>query len=325
VSPADIDKLVSQLPRSNDPNILVGFETADDAGVYRLDDERALVQTLDFFPPVLDDPYDYGRVAAANSLSDVYAMGARPLSALAIVLIPAGSEWLEVLGTVMRGIADVCVEDEVALLGGHTQYAPEPTIGLSVTGVVHPDAVTSNAGAKPGDVLVLTKPIGTGILTTALKKGVLTADELEPLTKAMSTTNRRAAEAAVRHGAHSSTDVTGFGLLGHLNWMMRESGTTAVLRAGDVPLFPGTAERQAEGHVPGGSRRNLSFVQDTLGRGEGVDDDTCVRLADAQTSGGLVVALPPASVDAFLADLPGSAVIGEVRERENGVTIRLEA
>jgi selenide,water dikinase len=324
VSPADIAQLVSQLPRSKDPNILVGFETADDAGVYRLDDERALVQTLDFFPPVLDDPYEYGRVAAVNSLSDVYAMGARPLSALAIILIPAGPEWLEILGTIMRGIADVCIEDEVALLGGHTQYGQEPTVGLSVTGIVHPDAVTSNAGARAGNVLVLTKPLGTGILTTALKRGLLSPEELAPLTRSMRTSNRLAAEAARRHGARSTTDVTGFGLLGHLNWMMKESGTTGVLHLSRIPLLPGVRRLQAE-NVPGGSRRNLKYVEAFLGRGAGIVEEDCVLLADAQTSGGLIVALAPGEVNGFLADVPGATVIGEVVPREDGKTIRVEA
>jgi selenium donor protein len=322
VSPEDISKLVSQLPRSNDPNILIGFETADDAGVYRLDADRALVQTLDFFPPVVDDPRDYGRIAAANSLSDVYAMGAKPLSALAIILIPPGAEWMEVLGEIMQGIQEVCLQDEVALLGGHTQFGQEPTVGLSVTGIVDPATVTSNAGARPGDVLLLTKPLGTGILTTALKKGLIAPEERDPLVASMRKTNRLAAEVAVRHGARSTTDVTGFGLLGHLNWMMRESGTTAHLRTGDIPLLEGTTRLQ-EGNVPGGSHRNLKFVSEALAWEDGVDETVRLRLADAQTSGGLVVALAPEAVEAFRADLPEAAVIGEVAEREDGITIRL--
>jgi selenide,water dikinase len=326
MSPADIAQLVSQLPRSEDPNVIIGYETADDAGVYRLDEDRALVQTLDFFPPVLDDPYDYGRVVAANSLSDVYAMGGRALSALVIALVPPGPEWLEVLKEVMRGIGVVAKEDSVALLGGHTMYSSELVMGLSVTGVIDPELVTSNAAAKPGDVLVLTKPLGSGILSTALKNKVLTAEEIRPLTESMCTSNRLAAEAAGRHGAHSVTDVTGFGLLGHLNWMMKESGTTGVVRYGDVLFFAGTKENIA--HLPGGSRRNLAHVESVLAIDPGVEENAKLLLADAQTSGGLVVALPPERVEAFLADLPagqrsGASVIGEVRDREDGFTIRI--
>jgi selenide,water dikinase len=323
VSPTDIARLVSGLPTSDDPNVLIGFETADDAGVYRLDDERALVQTLDFFPPVLDDPYDYGRVVAANSLSDVYAMGARPLCALAIAIVPGGKEWLEVLGTVMKGLAEGAHEDGVALLGGHTMYGPEPVFGLSVTGLVDPALVTSNAGARPGDALVLTKPIGSGILTTAHMKQALSRERLEFLTRVMRTSNRRAAEVAAAHDARSVTDVTGFGLLGHLNWMMTESGTTGVVRAGDVPLMPGTLEHFEQGHLPGGSRRNMAHVEGTLVCDETVGEAMRLILADAQTSGGLIIAIDPAKVGAVLADLPDAALVGEVAPREEGVTIRV--
>jgi len=328
MSPADISQLVSQLPTSDDPNVLIGFETADDAGVYRLDDERALVQTLDFFPPVLDDPYDFGRVVAANSLSDIYAMGARPLTALAIAIVPGGPDWLEIFGTVMKGMADGCVEDRVALLGGHTMLGQEPVMGLSITGIVDPALVTSNSAAKPGDVLVLTKPLGTGILTTALKNGRLTDGQLEPLTATMRRSNRGAAIASAKNGAHSATDVTGFGLLGHLHWMMKASGTIGVVKAADVPYLPGTLEHQATS-VPGGSRRNLTHVLPFLTWADDIDEDTRVRLADAQTSGGLIVALSPDKVEGFLADLPederaAAAVVGHVAAGGEGVTLRIE-
>jgi selenide,water dikinase len=276
---------------------------------------------------VLDDPYDFGRVVAANSLSDAYAMGARPLTALAIAIVPGGPDWVALLATMMKGMADVCLEDRVALLGGHTMLGQEPVLGLSVTGIVHPSKVTSNASAKPGDVLVLTKPLGSGILTTALKKKLLSAELLGPLTRTMCTTNRLAADAAARNGAHSATDVTGFGLLGHLHWMMRESGTVGVVRSADVPWFPGTIELQ-DGNVPGGSFRNLQHVLPTLAWEDHVDEATRVRLADAQTSGGLIVALPPENVEGFLADLPedqraAAAVVGEVAPGEDGVFIRI--
>jgi selenium donor protein len=323
VSPADIARLVSGLPTSDDPNVLIGFETADDAGVYRLDGERALVQTLDFFPPVLDDPYDYGRVVAANSLSDVYAMGARPVSALAIAIVPPGKEWLEILNCVMKGLAEGALDDGVALLGGHTMYGQEPVFGLSVTGLVDPALVLSNSTARPGDALILTKPLGSGILTTALKNQALSADRLEILTRSLIMTNRRAAEAASKHGASSVTDVTGFGLLGHLNWMMKESGTTAIVRASDVPLFPGTEEHLALGHLPGGSRRNMSYVEKFIACDDAVEESMRLILADAQTSGGLVLAIDPKRVPAYLADLPEAALVGEIVEREEGVTIRI--
>ena len=231
-------EVVRRLPATHDPNLLVGMQTSDDAGVYRISENLALVNTVDFFPPIVDDPYDFGRIAAANALSDVYAMGARPLTAMNLVAFPKSGLSLEVLHEILRGGADKLVEAGVALVGGHSVTDPEPKYGLAVTGLVDPARVVTNAGARAGDALVLTKPVGVGIITTALKQGMADAQTVAQAVESMAQLNRRAAELMVEEGAHACTDITGYGLLGHALEMAAASGVMLHIAHRRVPHFP---------------------------------------------------------------------------------------
>jgi selenium donor protein len=275
----------------DDPAVLVDASTADDAAVYRLDDDRALVVTADFFTPIVDDPYDFGRIAAANALSDIYAMGARPLLALNLVGFPRKLLGQGILEEILRGGGDVARAAGVAVLGGHSIDDAEPKYGLCVVGEVRPDAVVRNSTARPGDALVLTKPLGTGIIATAIKAGQAPAAVIDDAVATMTTLNRAAAEIMRRHGVHACTDVTGYGLLGHLREMAAASGVDARLDAAAVPILPGARELAAAGHVPGGTRRNLEDLAEVVDWGQ-TDELTRTLLADAQTSGGLLMALP---------------------------------
>ena len=278
-------------PTPPNANVLIGFDTVDDAGVYRLDASTALIQTLDFFTPIVDDPYWYGQIAAANSLSDVYAMGGRPLTAMNIVCFPCSLD-LEILGEIIRGGAEKVAESGAVLLGGHTVQDDEPKYGLSVTGIVHPGKIWANVGAQAGDALVLTKPIGTGVISTALKKGIPGDDVITTLTRSMATLNKVAAEAASALTIHACTDVTGFGLLGHLAEMAEGSQVTARILASQVLLLPGAYEYAQAGMLPGGLFTNLTYLEPKLEVITGVDPDLVYLLADPQTSGGLLFALP---------------------------------
>lgn len=284
----------------------MGPGTSDDAGVFALAPGRALVQSVDYFTPIVDDAYDWGRIAAANALSDVYAMGARPLTALQLIGWPRDELALELAGRVVAGGADVMAEAGCVVLGGHTIDLTEPIYGFAVTGVVDPSVVVTNAGARPGDILVLTKPLGTGIVATAHKAGECPADVLETAVATMAHLN----DVAGAHvaDAHAATDITGFGLLGHLAEMLDASGVGAVVAAEAVPLLPGVAELYEKGFYPGGSRRNLDHVE---GRVRG-DKEYLPFLADAQTSGGLLVALPSEAVAGYLAAVPGATEIGSI-------------
>lgn len=307
-----------------DPAVLVGHQTADDAAVYRVGPELAIVQTVDLFPPVVDDPYQFGQIAAANSLSDVYAMGARPIFALGVVGFPVAKLKLEVLSAILRGGQDKAREAGIDIVGGHSIDDQEPKYGLVVTGLVHPDRVLRNVGAKPGHVLVLTKPIGTGVLTTAIKRGVLDPASIEAAIVCMATLNRVAAEALDGLSPSACTDVTGYGLLGHLSEMARGSGVTARVRLADVPLLPRARELAAQGVLPGGSRRNLEWVTPWTRFDDAVDPADRLLLADAQTSGGLLVALPEGEAARYLEALRdaghslAAAVIGEIVEAPEG-------
>jgi len=291
---------------------------ADDAGVYRLADGVLLAQTVDFFTPIVDDPGDWGRIAAANALSDVYAMGGRPITALAIVGWPREVLPLDLLATVAEGAAAILAEAGCVLLGGHTVDDPEPKYGLAVTGIVHPDDLVTNAAATPDDVLVLTKPIGTGIVATAIKRGVAPAAVVSAAVEAMTALNAAGARAMRRIGARAATDVTGFGLLGHLGELLRASGVSATIEAGAVPLLPGVEELAAAGAIPGGTRRNLAAAERFTDFGTG-SDVTRLLLADAQTSGGLLIAvnapLAAALVQALADEGVAGAVIGRLRSR----------
>jgi selenide,water dikinase len=296
------------------PDALVGYSTGDDAAVYRVGD-RAIVVTADFFAPIVDDPYDFGRIAAANAISDIYAMGARPLFVLNLVGFPRKLLGDGILDAILEGASDVAREAGVPTLGGHSIDDAEPKFGLVAVGEVDVDRVVTNAAARPGDVLVLTKPIGSGVVTTAAKAGQVPPETLAAAVSTMATLNRGAAEAMVAAGAHSATDVTGFGLLGHLHRMLLASGVSARIEARNVPLLPGAREL-AITHVSGGSRRNLSDVGPHVDFASSVDQTMRTLLADAQTSGGLLVSLAGDRVPTLLREIEGrapvAAVIGSV-------------
>jgi selenide,water dikinase len=311
------------LPKVTDRNVLVGTETADDAAVYRLRKDLAVVATLDFFTPIVDDPYDFGAIAAANALSDVYAMGAKPVLALSILGFPTKKLPLEIMGAIVKGGAEKAAEAGCPLIGGHSIDDAEPKYGLSVVGVVHPDRIVRNAGAKPGDVLFLTKPLGSGILTTALKRGKLPDDLRDFIVGVMKRLNADAAAAAREAGVRAGTDVTGFGLLGHLRGMLAPSGCAARLRLSSIPIVKSVIEFARDGVYPGGTAKNLETFSKTT-RFEGPwSDAEKIAVADAQTSGGLLVAIPPRKADRFAAALekrgvPDWSRIGVVEEGEPG-------
>ena len=292
-------------------DLLVGFDTSDDAAVYRLTDDLAVVQTIDFFPPIVDDPYDFGVIAAVNALSDVYAMGGVPLLALNIVCFPEDLP-KEVLGRILLGGMDVAKEAGIVIAGGHTVKDREPKYGMSVTGIVRPDSIITNAAAAVGDDLVLTKPLGTGIITTAAKAGVTDDATLAGAIEIMRQLNRTAAEVMVEAKVKSATDITGFGLVGHLLGMLRASGTAAKLRFSDVPLLPGVRELADRGVVPGGTRNNFDAFDSEVAWGSDITDEEKLILCDAQTSGGLLMAVPPASTQAVLDGLTQRGVMGAI-------------
>jgi selenide,water dikinase len=300
--------IVRGLPAASAPELLVGSATADDAAVWRLSDELALVQTVDFFTPVVDDPYDFGRIAAANALSDVYAMGGRPLTALNLVAWPLDSLGPDALRAVLRGGLDVVRAAGAEVVGGHSIDDPEPKYGLAVTGTVHPERVMTNAGGRAGDTLVLTKPLGGGAVVTARKRGAADDELLARAVEAMTTLNAEASAAAVDAGASAMTDVTGFGLLGHLHALARESGVAAEVDAAAVPALEGVEELLADdGAVSGGSRANRRYAEDFASFGADVELWRERLLCDATTSGGLLVAIAPGRAGA----VPG-AVIGRL-------------
>ena len=284
-------QVLRELPPIDDPNVLVGTSTADDAGVYKLRDDLALVQTVDFFTPIVDDPYTFGAIAAANALSDVYAMGGRPINALAIAAFPEDMD-PRTIGAVLRGGADKAREAGINIIGGHTIKDDEPKYGLSVTGVIHPDRVLRNSTAVPGDVLLLTKPIGTGILTTARRSDRIGEEAMAEAIASMIALNRAAAEALDGCAVHAATDVTGFGLLGHLREMVAGANAGAEILAAQVPLLHGALELASLGVAPGGSKTNLAnALADGVTFDDAVEEAMRLLLADAQTSGGLLVAI----------------------------------
>jgi selenide,water dikinase len=289
---AVLAQVLRELPKIDDPNVLVGSATADDAGVYQLSDELALVQTVDFFTPIVDDPRQYGQIAAANALSDIYAMGARPIAALAIGAFPESMD-ASVIAAILGGGAEKAREAGIAIIGGHTIKDDEPKYGLAVSGVVHPGKIWRNNTGKPGDALVLTKPIGTGILTTARRNDEIDDGVLQPAIDSMLMLNREAAEIAARFEVHAATDVTGFGLIGHL-CEMTSGGTGAEISAHAVTLF-GEVERLAQTDaVPGGTRTNYRLALESgVQFSQSVSEARRLALCDAQTSGGLLLAVPP--------------------------------
>jgi selenide,water dikinase len=303
--------------------VLVDASTSDDAAVYRIDADRALVATVDFFTPIVDDAYDFGRIAAANALSDIYAMGARPLFALNLVSFPRDRLGEGLLSEIVRGGGEMARRAGVAVVGGHSIDDPEPKYGLCVIGEVAPDALIRNSTARHGDRLVLTKPLGTGVIATAIKRGEADPDVVARAVESMTTLNRDAAEAMRQVRANAATDVTGYGLLGHLREMARGSRLEARIKASAVPLLPGAKELAARGFVPGGTRRNLADLGDAVRWDATLPEPLRILLADAQTSGGLLIAVPAERVGDLVAALeaagtPAAAVIGELVEGEPG-------
>ena len=280
------------MPTLTDPRILVDASTRDDAAVYQLTPDRAIVATVDFFTPIVDDAYDFGRIAAANAFSDVYAMGGTPLLALNLVGWPRDKLPYELLGDVLRGGADIAKEAGAFVLGGHSVDDPEPKYGMVAIGEVHPDRIVTLAHAQVGDVLVLTKPIGTGVLSTALKRDLATAADLAPAVLSMTTLNAGASRAMLAVGVSAATDVTGFGLLGHLHNMLSASGVAATLDATAVPFLRGAADAVERGAIPGGTQRNRDALSPHVTFGPGVHEVIRTLLFDAQTSGGLLIAVP---------------------------------
>lgn len=297
--------MLRRLPKVTNPNVLVGHATSDDAAVYRLDARTAIVETIDFFTPMVDDPYVFGQIAAANALSDIWAMGARPLFALNVVGYPAQTQPLALLSEILRGGADKAHEAGVPVLGGHSIDDPEPKYGMAVTGVVHPNRVLTNAGARAGDVLVLTKPLGSGIISTGIKRGKAPRAVVARAIAAMSRLNRDAGEVFAKPGAgvHALTDVTGFGLLGHLLEMCRGAKLGAELSVSAVPFLEGTGALARAEVIPGGTRANLKFVAPHVAFDAELPEPLQLMLADAQTNGGLLAAVAPARVSAVLAAL----------------------
>jgi selenide,water dikinase len=306
-------EVLRHIPSSSNPNLLVGFETSDDAGVFMLSEGVALVQTVDFFTPVVDDPYAYGQIAAANALSDVYAMGGRPVTVLNIACFSPAAAPPEVWAEILRGMADKTVEAGAVVAGGHSVDDDEPKFGMSVTGMVDPARMFANTEAAVGDEIWLSKPLGSGIVTTAAKNDAASGEELEAAIEAMRTLNRAACEAGLTAGVRCATDITGFGLAGHLYNIARASGVTIEIEAGALPILPGVERMVAEGHTTGGARRNREFVGEAL-TFENVPEWLRQVVLDPQTSGGLALfARQP---------IPGAVRIGRVHEGPAAIRVR---
>ena len=319
---SELTQVLRHILPVDDPNALIGHTTGDDAAVYRIADDRALVVTADFFTPIVDDPYDFGRIAAANALSDVYAMGARPLFVLNLVGFPRKLLGDGILDEILRGGSEVAREAGVPTLGGHSIDDSEPKYGMVAIGEVNPDRMVTNADARVGDALVLTKPIGSGVIATAIKNEAASDEVIAGAVDVMVTLNLAASEAMVAADAHAATDVTGFGLLGHLHRMLLASGVAAELNADDVPLMRGARALAEAGHISGGTRRNLEDLHSALTFADSVDDTTRTLLGDAQTSGGLLISVSPENLERLLSSLegrtPAAAVIGYVAEGAAG-------
>jgi selenide,water dikinase len=319
LSPSILDRVLAKLPRQSDANVLVGFDTNDDAGVYQLAPDLALVQTVDFFTPIVDDPFTFGQIAAANALSDVYAMGGRPISALSIVGFPNKEEGIEILEVILRGGLAKMQEAGCAVIGGHSIGDEEIKFGYAVTGLVHPQRILTNSAARPGDQLVLTKRLGTGIISTALKKGRASKPAVEAASESMCALNRAASEVALQFDVHSATDITGFSLLGHAREMAVGSKVSLVIDPTKVEFLPDAVEYSRGGFLPGGLRRNMDFIGTCVEFVSGIPDEVRNLLFDPQTSGGLLFSVSaqdaPRLVEALQAlPIPAQA-IGEVVEK----------
>ncbi len=301
---------MKNLPVTHHPDLLVGFNKADDAGVFRISDDLALVQTVDFFPPIVDDPYEFGRIAAANALSDVYAMGGRPITALNIVGFPDGTMPESILGDILRGGTDKIEEAGAVVVGGHSVKDAELKYGVAITGLIDPHRIITNSGAQPGDAIFLTKPLGTGLITTGIKRGAVGPELVTLVTEQMGRLNRDAAEAMIAVGVHAATDITGFGLLGHAFEMADGSEVTIRLLADSLPLMPEATRLAAEGMIPGGANANREFMIGKVRVSESIDKNVERVLYDPQTSGGLFIAVPRDRVTQFEQELKKRETFG---------------
>jgi selenide, water dikinase len=317
-------QVLKKLPVVTDPNVLVDIATSDDAAVYKIADDVAVVLTVDFFTPIVDDPYDFGRIAVTNALSDIYAMGAAPVVGLNLVAFPASTLPLDILNDIVRGGADQAALAGVSVVGGHSIDDPEPKYGMVALGVVNPNKVVTNSTARAGDLIFLTKPIGTGIISTAIKKELAPPKAIEAAIKQMTTLNKAASEAMQRVKVNACTDVTGFGLLGHLSEMTRASRTGAIISLKDVPVIPGVLDLLAKDMAPGGAYRNLDYIegrQAVSWDGQFSDEDK-ILLCDPQTAGGLLISVSPEKSDDLKKELSAAgvtaAVIGKMTEDSEG-------
>jgi selenide,water dikinase len=322
--PQDLEKILKDIPVTVNPDVLIDTRHSDDAAVYRINDTTALVQTVDFFTPIVDNPYDFGAIAAANALSDIYAMGAKPIFALNIVGFPSNRLPMEVLKEILQGASDKATEAGIPVLGGHTIDDPEPKFGMVVSGVVHPGRIWANSGARPGDAIILTKPIGTGILATAIKRGLADEQTTQVVIRSMSELNKKAAEILEKYPIHACTDVTGFGLTGHLSEVSLASRVDVELFAGRVPLFSQTANMAAAGVIPGGSKNNLDHFSKHITWDPQLSSITRIILCDAQTSGGLLFTVPENEKEAILGELheagiPSAAHVGNCLDIGEGM------
>ena len=316
LAPSDLAQVLSKLPPQSRENVIVGYDTSDDAGVFRLSDRLALVQTVDFFTPVADDPEIYGRVAAINSLNDIYAMGGTPISALSIVCYPQKGDW-DVLGEILKGGQLAMNRENVVVLGGHSVDDQEIKFGYSVTGTIDPEKVITNAGSKPGDVLILTKPIGTGAINTAVKHGKASSIAENAAIEAMTTSAAKASKAMQGLRANACTDITGFGLIGHAFEMAKASNVTLIIESKAVPLLPDVLELISQGMLTRGDKNNRVYVGETVMISNSVSREMQSALYDPQTAGGLLISMDEQDCVAFLEEIPESHIIGHVRAHKD--------
>lgn len=322
LAPGDLAQVLSRLPKQASDNVIVGFDTSDDAGVLRLTDDTALVQTVDFFTPVADDPRMYGRIAAINSLSDVYAMGGTPISALSIVCYPQKGDW-DVLGEILAGGQEAMTEAGVVVIGGHSVDDQEMKFGYAVTGTIHPDKVVTNAGARSGEVLILTKPIGTGAINTAIKKGVADSKTENAALETMAMSSASASKAMVEIGASACTDITGFGLIGHIYELAKASSVTVTIDSKAVPLLPKVLELISMGMLTRGDKNNRIYVGDTVSIADNVSSEMQSALFDPQTSGGLLISMSEDAAAKYLDLVPKASLIGRVSDFD-GKLVRVQ-
>jgi selenide,water dikinase len=322
LGPGDLEQVLRGLPRFDHPDVIVGTETNDDAGVFRLGPDLAIVNTVDFFTPIVDDPYTFGQIAAANALSDIYAMGAEPRTALNIVGFPRGTLDLEMLGDIIKGGAERVRAAGAVVIGGHSIIDPEPKFGMAITGIVHPDRVIRNVGVRVGDALVLTKPLGTGIITTALKRRNVPKPSIQAAIASMTALNRRASEIMRRYPVHACSDVTGFSLLGHAQEMASGSGVTVILDSTSLPIFPGAVGLAESGCLTGGCKRNRAYLEDKVTIDRTIREGLREVALDPQTSGGLLIALPKKHAARLVKELrkngvKAATVIGHATSRRD--------